>query len=326
MNQCGPLDQGVTISFISRAVNLSDTLPIQATSSGHPQYWFLEGIVEARDRVTGANKGIGYAIVKDLCTKFDGAVYLTARDESRGKTAVSELQKLGLKPNFHQLDVSDINSINTFRDYLQNKYGGLDVLINNAAIAYKNSATEPFGEQAENTMRVNYFNLLDVCHSLFPLLRPHARVVNVSSSMGHLTKIPDQEIRNKFASSSLTEEKLSELVNQFIRLAKKDEHTKYGWPNSSYSVSKVAVSALTIIQQRAFDQDSREDLVVNSVHPGYVKTDMTSWGGHFTAERGAEALVYLALLGPNISSPKGSYVWHDKKIVDWVHGPTPEAF
>nr|CAD7426134.1 unnamed protein product [Timema monikensis] len=237
--------------------------------------------------VTGANKGIGYAIVKDLCTKFDGAVYLTARDENRGKTAVSELQKLGLKPNFHQLDISDINSINTFRDYLQNKYGGLDVLINNAAIAYKNSAPEPFGEQAENTQRVNYFNLLDVCHSLFPLLRPHARVVNV--------------------------------------LAKKGEHTKYGWPDNSYSVSKVAVSALTIIQQRAFDQDSREDLVVNSVHPGYVKTDMTSGGGYFTIERGAEAPVYLALLGPNISSPKGSYVWHDKKIVDWVHGPVPEA-
>nr|CAD7409723.1 unnamed protein product [Timema cristinae] len=256
--------------------------------------------------VTGANKGIGYAIVKDLCTKFDGAVYLTARDENRGKTAVSELQKLGLKPNFHQLDISDINSINTFRDYLQNKYGGLDVLINNAAIAYKNSALEPFGEQAENTQRVNYFNLLDVCHSLFPLLRPHARVVNVSSSMGHLTKIPDQEIRNKFAT-------------------KKGEHTKYGWPDNSYSVSKVAVSALTIIQQRAFDQDSREDLVVNSVHPGYVKTDMTSGGGYFTTERGAEAPVYLALLGPNISSPKGSYVWHDKKIVDWVHGPVPEA-
>nr|CAD7263488.1 unnamed protein product [Timema shepardi] len=275
--------------------------------------------------VTGANKGIGYAIVKDLCTKFDGAVYLTARDESRGNTAVSELQKLGLKPNFHQLDVSDINSINTFRDYLRNKYGGLDVLINNAAIAYKHSAPEPFGEQAENTQRVNYFNLLDVCHSLFPLLRPHARVVNVSSSMGHLTKIPDQKIRNKFASSSLTEEELSELVNQFIRLAKKGEHTKYGWPDNSYSVSKVAVSALTIIQQRAFDQDSREDLVVNSVHPGYVKTDMTGGAGYFTTERGAEAPVYLALLGPNISSPKGSYVWHDKKIVDWVHGPVPEA-
>nr|CAD7195498.1 unnamed protein product [Timema douglasi] len=236
-----------------------------------------------------------------------------------------QLQRLGLKPNFHQLDVSDINSINTFRDYLQNKYGGLDVLINNAAIAYKHSAPEPFGEQAENTQRVNYFNLLDVCHSLFPLLRPHARVVNVSSSMGHLTKIPDQEIRNKFASSSLTEEELSELVNQFIRLAKKGEHTKYGWPDNSYSVSKVAVSALTIIQQRAFDQDSREDLVVNSVHPGYVKTDMTGGAGYFTTERGAEAPVYLALLGPNISSPKGSYVWHDKKIVDWVHGPVPEA-
>ena len=60
-----------------------------------------------------------------------------ARDVGRGKTAVAELEKEGLKPNFHQLDVSDTQSITALRDYLKEKYGGLDLLVNNAAIAYK---------------------------------------------------------------------------------------------------------------------------------------------------------------------------------------------
>lgn len=88
-------------------------------------------------QVTGGNKGIGYAIVRSLCQQYDGHVYLTARDITRGLNAVSELEKQGLKPKFHQLDISDDESITKFRDYLKNTYGGLDVLINNAAIAFK---------------------------------------------------------------------------------------------------------------------------------------------------------------------------------------------
>jgi len=94
-------------------------------------------LVNAVIQVTGGNKGIGFAIVKALCQQYDGNVYLTARDTTRGLNAVGELKKQGLKPKFHQLDVDDDNSVNTFRDYLRNTYGGLDVLVNNAAIAFK---------------------------------------------------------------------------------------------------------------------------------------------------------------------------------------------
>ena len=60
-----------------------------------------------------------------------------ARDVGRGQAAVAELEKEGLKPNFHQLDISDTQSITSLRDYLKEKYGGLDLLVNNAAVAYK---------------------------------------------------------------------------------------------------------------------------------------------------------------------------------------------
>ncbi|RXG52498.1 hypothetical protein Avbf_13220 [Armadillidium vulgare] len=97
-------------------------------------------------------------------------------------------------------------------------------------------------------------------------------------------------------------------------------------PVSPYYISKVALSALTRIQQRNFDADSREDLIVNSCHPGYVKTDMTSNMGFWTIEEGAVCPVYLALLSPNIAEPKGAYLWKDKRVVDWANGPAPGQY
>ena len=87
--------------------------------------------------VTGANKGIGFAIVRDLCRQFQGDVVLTARDEARGRAAVQQLQAEGLSPRFHQLDITDLQSIRALSDFLHKEFGDLNVLVNNAAIAFK---------------------------------------------------------------------------------------------------------------------------------------------------------------------------------------------
>ena len=87
--------------------------------------------------VTGANRGLGFAIVRDLCRRFPGDVVLTARDEARGREAVQQLQAEGLSPRFHQLDITDLQSIRAVRDFLRKEYGGLDVLVNNAAIIFQ---------------------------------------------------------------------------------------------------------------------------------------------------------------------------------------------
>lgn len=84
--------------------------------------------------VTGANKGLGFAITRGLCQKFSGDVVLTARNQARGQAAVRQLQAEGLNPRFHQLDIDDLQSIRATRDFLLKEYGGLDVLINNAGI------------------------------------------------------------------------------------------------------------------------------------------------------------------------------------------------
>ncbi|CAB3241410.1 unnamed protein product [Arctia plantaginis] len=267
--------------------------------------------------VTGSNKGIGYAIVRGLCKRFDGVVYLTARDVERGKKAVEELNKEGLKPEFYQLDVTDKKSLESFRDHIKSKYEGIDILVNNAAIAFKQSATEPASVQAEQTLFVNYFSLVSTCDVLFPLLKNGARVVNISSSMGHLSLIPSRDLRDKLKDEKLTIPELSKLMQQYVDAVKEGTHAAE-WGNSSYVVSKVGVSALSNIQQRILN--SRE-IKVNSVHPGYVDTDMTSHTGPLTVDQGAAAPLFLALDADD--TVRGKYVWYTKEIVDW-DGVKPE--
>lgn len=285
--------------------------------------------------VTGSNKGIGLQTVKELCRKFDGAVFLTSRDENRGKAAVEECNKLGLKPLYHQLDVEDESSVLRLRDHLKDTYGGLDVLVNNGAILlpFRDGSTpELFAEHALKTISTNYFGLSRVCNILFPLLRPHARVVNLTSMLGHLSRIDGKDeaaakLRAKLSSDDLTQEELDNLMQNFVDSAKRGDHVKYGWPEMShyttYNVSKVGVSALSRIQHRQFSSDSRPDIIVNHVHPGWVDTDMSEHLGPLTVEQGAVAPTWCALLPPNVEGPKGCYVWCDKTIVDWVNGPMP---
>jgi len=280
--------------------------------------------------VTGSNKGIGFGIVKELCAKFEGVVYLTSRNESRGIAAVKELEILGFYPKFHQLDIDDETSVIQFRDHLKETYGGLDVLVNNAAIAFKSDSTEPIEKQVTLTLRTNFFNTLKVCSILFPILKPHARVVNVSSAAGHLLQItnkekPGVELKAKLSSDNLTEYELSKLMHGYVEAAINGQDEALGWPTGCYGVSKLGVCALSRIQQRQFNQDAREDLIVNTVHPGWVDTDMTRHRGILKIEEAAVAPSWLALLPKNIEGPKGGFVWYDKKIVDWIHGPMPPS-
>lgn len=166
--------------------------------------------------MTGSNKGIGFAIVKELCTKFDGDVYLTSRNESLGKAAVESLNKLGLNPLYRQLDIDDESSILSLKDHLVSTHGGLDVLVNNAAVFYWPDSRGSWEERAELTLKTNFFSTKRVCDILFPILKPNARVVNVSSVAGHLSKIPSEDLRSQFASPDLTYEELTGLMQDFL--------------------------------------------------------------------------------------------------------------
>ncbi|XP_076467881.1 carbonyl reductase [NADPH] 3-like [Babylonia areolata] len=267
--------------------------------------------------VTGSNKGIGFAIVRALCKQFEGDVILTARDEGRGKEAQKSLESEGLNPKFHQLDIDNKVSVEKLRDFLKAQYGGLDILVNNAGIAYKMNSTAPFAEQAERTVCTNFFSTLTACQVLFPLLRPHSRVVNVSSMSSQMAIVKcSTEIQNRFKDQALGVDGLKQLMSDFVRLAKEGKHKEAGWPETAYGVSKIGVTVLTMIQQRQMDTDSREDIMVNACCPGYVATDMSSFKGIKTIDQGAQTPVMLALIPPSADSPRGQFV-SEKTIQKW---------
>jgi len=265
--------------------------------------------------VTGSNKGIGLSTVKFLCQKFDGDVFLCSRDKERGEAAVKKLEELGLKPKLAILAIDDDDSVDRLRNFLLNEYGGLDVLVNNAAIAYPHASTVPFIDQARNTLAINYFATESVCDILFPILKPGARVVNVSSSLGLLSRVKGEELAARIGDPILTRHDLDALAYEFIKDVETGAHLEKGWPNSAYSTSKILFSALTWIQHREFKNDPR-DIVINAVHPGYVDTDMTNHKGPLTPDQGAQSSVFAALIPAN-GHPRGAFIWEDCSVVDW---------
>ena len=268
--------------------------------------------------VTGSNKGIGLSIVKALCSQFQGDVILTSRDEKNGKTACSTLNELGLSPKFHQLDITDKESVKRLAEHLKTQYGGLDLLVNNAGLAYKVASTAPPEEKARVTVGVNFFGTLDVCHQLFPLLRPSARVVHVASQSGLLRRIKNVELESKLSSATLAEDELVQLAHSYIKeVVEAGEGGKpKNWPHdSAYSVSKALMIALAKVQARDLaSQRPGDKICINACCPGYVATDMSSHKGPLTPDQGAETPVMLSLL-PD-ASPTGDF-YYLKKVIEW---------
>ena len=204
--------------------------------------------------VTGSNKGIGLAIVRGMCRQFKGEVYLTSRNTSLGQEAVKLLEAEGLRPKYHQLDITSEDSIARLAVFMMEKYGGVDVLINNAGMAYKKASTAPALEQATVTLATNFTGTLHMMRAFCPLMKPHGRIVNVSSMAGLLSRLTQQSLRDRFSSPSLTEKELVALMKEFVENVRAGKHQEKGWGNSFYCVSKVGVTAMTKVFAREVAQ------------------------------------------------------------------------
>ncbi|WJX87014.1 (+)-neomenthol dehydrogenase [Trifolium repens] len=268
--------------------------------------------------VTGANKGIGFAICKQLASKGI-TVVLTARDENRGLEAVQKLKQLSLPGLviFHQLDVTDLAGIRSFADFIRNQFGKLDILVNNAGIPgahmdgeamaaanivenggqidWSKILTETY-EQTEVGIRTNYYGAKELTKALIPLLQlsTSPKIVNVSSSSGRLEKIPNGWPKEVLSDvKNLTDEKIDEVLNEFLKDFKEGSLENKGWATnlSAYIISKIALNAYTRVMAKKYPS-----ICINAVCPGYVKTDINCNTGYLTPDEGAESVVRLALL------------------------------
>nr|XP_026493139.1 carbonyl reductase [NADPH] 3-like [Vanessa tameamea] len=264
--------------------------------------------------VTGSNKGIGYAIVQELCRRGVGTVYVTARDAKRGQEAVENLKKEGYKPHFYQLEVTDKNSVKALAEHLKKKHGGLDILINNAGVITADFTKTTY-EDSKYVIDVNYFSILLIQEYLFPVLKINARVVNMSSDCGHISNLKNKYWINRLTKPHIRLEDVNDFVNWFLDSVKAGSVNDDDFAETSllaYRISKVALCALTRVQQMEIGRG----ISVNSMHPGHVKTNMTKNSGFLTMEESSRAPVYLAL--DIDQSVKGKYFWYDKTEKDWT--------
>ena len=254
--------------------------------------------------ITGGNKGIGKEIARRIGTEAGFTAIIASRDVALGQKAADDLKDSGeyecdVVALPVPLDLTDASSIVAAVKHVEQEYGRLDVLINNAAICFNDPTLygrvehTPFQNQADITIRTNYFGTLKVTQKCLPLLKQadSPRIINVASAAGRLTILRSQELVNEFTSNTLTEPQLSTLMKQFVSDVQNGIHEEKGWPNTCYGMSKLGIIALTKILAR-----ENEGMLINSVDPGYCKTDQNNNQGTVDPADGAYTPYLLALM------------------------------
>jgi NAD(P)-dependent dehydrogenase (short-subunit alcohol dehydrogenase family) len=223
--------------------------------------------------VSGGNRGIGLEVCRQLAGRGI-TVVMGSRDAEQGRDAASNLPD-GVV--VHQLDVSEPESVERLARSVEEEFGRLDVLVNNAAISNDEgqSGVDADLDRVKEALEANLFGAWRLCEVAIPLMRRngYGRIVNVSTGLASLEDM--------------------------------------GGGSPGYRVSKTALNVLT----RILGSELRgSGILVNAVNPGWVQTDMGGSGATRTVEEGAEALVWAATL-PN-SGPTGGF-FRDREPVAW---------
>ena len=233
--------------------------------------------------VTGGNRGIGFEICRQL-GQLGITVILACRDEVKGIGACNKLQKEELPVIVHQLDVTHAASIMALRKFIDDEFGHCDILVNNAGILIDEKETKHKEfpsilntdiQTIRQTMETNLYGAVMMCQSMVPLMK--------KNNYGRIVNM----------SSGMGQ--LSDMNG--------------GYPG--YRISKTSLNVVTRILN---DELSDENILVNSMCPGWVKTDMGGSGATRPVEEGADTAVWLATL-PD-SGPRGKF-FRDRKEIPW---------
>jgi NAD(P)-dependent dehydrogenase (short-subunit alcohol dehydrogenase family) len=249
---------------------------------------YLEAMADAKKvaLITGANKGLGFEMARQLAQK-GVKVVLAARDPQKGEAAAAKLRNEGLDVQFLKLDVTSDTERAAASAFLEQNFGRLDILINNAGISADalaaGKASTTSDEAIHRTFETNFFGPVALTRELLPLLKKSeaGRIVNMSSILGSQTLHADPK------------------------------SPIYDFKALSYDSSKAALNSFTIHLAHELKDTN---IKVNSAHPGWVKTDLGTDAAPMEVPEGAKTGVELALLGKD--GPTGAYI-HQGKTLPW---------
>ena len=226
--------------------------------------------------ITGSNRGIGLEVLRQLCEQGYHCI-LTSRKEVDGQKAMASLASFSQQLSYHRLDVNEDESVAKIKAFVEQEFGRLDVLVNNAGwnYDYGEKPTSVDLQKVMDTLNTNLMGPWRMCQAFIPLMKKQAygRIVNVSSGSGSIDKM-----------SSAT---------------------------PAYGLSKTALNVLTI---KLADELKGSGILVNSVCPGWVRTEMGGMNAPRSVEEGAEGIVWLATL-PKGGSSGGFF--RDKQPIPW---------
>lgn len=274
--------------------------------------------------VTGANRGLGLELVKQLCSEFDGDVILTSRMTDKGKAALENLKLEGLRPRFHELDITQAASIRMFEDFIKSEYGGIDILINNAAVTYKKGELVPLFRQAQLSIETDFKGTVNVCRILLPHMRPHGRLVILTNGYIGKRKELGEKLQQELDIEKADLYKLITLTDEYMKAVKFGNHKNYGWPDSPSVTAKIFLTALARVLTRELAGDVRRNILINACCPGwmtsqgsaiYMDDDGTCQGVKpKSVEEAAKDVVWLATLPAGTKSPNGQLVRYRSTI------------
>eukprot|EP01083_Nonionella_stella_P220124 787894_1 len=270
--------------------------------------------------VTGANKGIGYSICKQLLATQNFNVILGSRSLERGQNALENLKKdipdyvTSDNIDILQLDVSNEESIKSTFDYLQNekKIPSIDVLINNAGVA----GDDIFNSTAvDRIFATNFWGAINMTNTYLPLISNGnaSKILFMGSRTGSINKLANKEYQEELNNDNLTYDKLFELMKKFqndLKIIEKENNLsvenndniskdivkEYGWWASHYGMSKLGI----LQYGRILVNDNKikdNNVWIGSYCPGFVRTDMTAAYGDrvpLLPDDGAKGMVMLA--------------------------------
>jgi len=305
--------------------------------------------------VTGASRGIGYCIGKELATRMPGAnVYLTTRQTPNITSLEAMLRRdIGASSDnvkFRMMDLKDKRSVVKFVDVVRRKHNRLDLLVNNAAVYHKPPASVHqacgslplYYKEVEEIIKTNYLGLKTITEAFIPCFVQNSRIVNISSHLGQLSVFNTADANSaklvdSFCDPNLTLEMLDSLVKSYLISIKSGSWSSAGWPDCAYSISKVAVNTYTRLLQAKLDASHPKLAVaVNAVCPGTLHSKMrqTREDTISTADS-ADVISYLATLRmdgvgncsiPQNEAPRGQVFWHDLSPITFAKAlPTAQT-